>query len=202
MSVDKFNPRLIVLTIIMLVVAAIRIPNAAQLTPWAQFTPIGAIALFGGAYFTKKWKAVVLSISILLISDLVINTMVFHNRYGIMYSGWYWVYFTFVIINFIGSWIIKSVTIKKVLLAAVIATIFHGLLLDFIVWAGGGIDVRTLLPLSRDFSGLLQSYAQGLPFAKNFLEGTIVYGAVMFGVYECINKWHPFKHGPSTILID
>lgn len=119
-----------------------------------------------------------------------------------MYSGWYWVYFTFVIINFTGSRIIKSFTLKNVLLAAVIATISHSLLFDFIVWAGGGIDVITLLPLSRDFSGLFQSYIQGLPFAKNFLEGTIVYGAVIFGVYECINKWHPFKHGPATILID
>lgn len=53
MSVEKINPRLIVLLVIMAVVAAIRIPNAAGVTPWAHFTAIGAMGLFGGAYFSK-----------------------------------------------------------------------------------------------------------------------------------------------------
>ena len=57
MSTKKINPRFAVLLLLMIVAAAMRIPNAAQLTPWANFTPIGAMGLFGGAYFTSKWKA-------------------------------------------------------------------------------------------------------------------------------------------------
>ena len=57
MSAEKFNPRILVLLVMMVGVAAMRIPNAAQLTLWANFTPIGAMGLFGGAYFTSKWKA-------------------------------------------------------------------------------------------------------------------------------------------------
>lgn len=54
MSIQKINPRFAVLAIFMIAVAAMRIPNAAQLTPWSNFSPIGAMALFGGAYFSKN----------------------------------------------------------------------------------------------------------------------------------------------------
>jgi hypothetical protein len=202
MSVGKFNPRFIILIIILVAISAIRIPNAAQLTPWANYTPIGAMALFGGAYFTKKWKAILLSLSTLLVSDLIINTMIFHTKFGIMYSGWYWVYFTFLLITLMGRWLLHSVSVKNFFLASVLAAAAHWLILDFIVWAGAGKDIRTMLPLSRDTSGLLQCYLQGLPFAKYFLGGTLIYGSIMFGLFEWLNKRRPVLVTDQTILID
>jgi hypothetical protein len=187
MTVDKFNPRWWWILLMMVAIAAIRIPNAAWLTPMARFTPVGAIALFGGTYFSKRWKAIILSLLTLLASDLIINRFVFHLTYGVMYSGWCWVYIVFIWITLLGGWIVNRVTVKNVLLAAFAATASHWLLLDFMVWAGGGIDLLTMLPLSRDFNGLIQCYIQGFPFAKYFLGGTLIYSVVMFGAYEWIN---------------
>jgi hypothetical protein len=184
MSIEKINPRFVVLALLMVAVAAMRIPNSAQLTPWANFTPIGAMGLFGGAYFTKQWKAVLFSLLTLLASDLIIQAFVFNGKYGIIYSGWYWIYGIFILITFIGRWVIKKISIKSIMLAAITASLTHWMLADFTVWASGGTDLRTMTPLSRDWAGLMQCYIQGFPFMNNFLAGTLVYCALMFGTFE------------------
>ena len=184
MSIQKINPRFAVLALFMTAVAAMRIPDSANLTPWSHFTPIGAMGLFGGAYFTKQWKAILFSLLTLFVSDLIIQSFVFDARYGIMYNGWYWIYAIFILITFIGKWIIKNVTVKNVLFAGITAALTHWMLADFTVWAGGGTDLRTMQPLSRDWSGLVQCYVQGFPFMKNFLMGTLIYSGIMFGAFE------------------
>lgn len=184
MSLQKINPRFAVLALFMIVVAAMRIPDSASITPWSHFTPIGAMGLFGGSYFTKQWKAILFPLLTLFISDLVIQSVIFKGQYGIMYSGWYWIYGIFVLITFIGKWMIKKVSVKNVFIAAITASLTHWLLADFTVWAGGGTDLRTMLPLSKDWSGLMQCYAQGFPFMKNFMIGTLLYSGIMFGAFE------------------
>jgi hypothetical protein len=191
MATEKINPRFAVLALFMIVVAAMRIPNAAQLTPWSNFTPIGAMGLFGGAYFTKQWKAVLFPLLTLLVSDLIIQAFVFNGQYGIMYSGWYWIYGIFILITFIGKRLVKKVTVKNVIIAAITASLTHWLIADFTVWAGGGTDIRTMTPLSRDWAGLQQCYIQGFPFMKNFLIGTLVYSGILFAVFEWVKQKNP-----------
>jgi hypothetical protein len=191
MSIEKINPRFAVLALFMITVAAMRIPNSAELTPWANFTPIGAMGLFGGAYFTKQWKAILFPLLTLLASDLIIQAFVFNGKYGIMYSGWYWIYGIFIFITFIGKWLIKKVSVKNVIIAAIAASLTHWLLADFTVWAGGGTDLRTMTPLSRDWAGLQQCYIQGFPFMRNFLFGTLVYSGIMFGAFEWMKAKQP-----------
>ncbi len=191
MSIQKINPRFAVLALFIVAVAGMRIPNAAQLTPWANFTPIGAMGLFSGAYFTRKWKAFAFPLLTLLVSDLIINTVIFDGKYGVMYSGWYIIYGIFAVIVLLGKWMMKSVTVKNVLLASVTAAISHWLIADFTVWIGGGTDLRTMTPLTKDWAGLLQCYVQGFPFMKNFLAGTVVYSGVMFGAFEWMKVKSP-----------
>lgn len=191
MSAQKINPRIAVLLTMIVVVAAIRVLNSAQLTPFANFSPIGAMALFGGSYFTSKWKAFLFPILTLLISDIVINTVVYKGAYGIMYSGWYWVYIVFALIVVYGKTLIKKVSVKSVLSASVVAALSHWLISDFTVWLGGGTDLRTMTPLTKDWAGLLQCYVQGFPFMRNFMLGTIVYSGVLFGAFEWMQRRYP-----------
>jgi hypothetical protein len=191
MPEQKLNPRFTLLLLVMTAAAAMRIPNAAQFTPWSNFTPIGAMGLFGGAYFNSQWKKFAFPLLTLFVSDIIINQFVFAGKYGIMYSNWYWIYGIFAGIVFLGSWILKKVSVKNVLIASISAALLHWLVADFTVWAGGGTDLRTGLPLSRDWSGLQQCYLQGLPFMRNFLAGTMAYGALMFGAFEGVKKARP-----------
>ncbi len=161
-----------------------RIPNAAQVTPWANYTPIGAMALFGGAYFTSRFKAIVFPLLALFVSDLIINNIIFDGKYGVMYSGWYIIYGIFLLIVFIGKMLIQKVTITNVILASVVAALSHWLIADFTVWLGGGTDLRTMAPLTKNWAGLLQCYAQGFPFMKNFFIGNLVYSGILFGGFQ------------------
>lgn len=179
------------LLVLIAAAAFMRIPNAARLTPWANFTPIGAMALFSGAHFTNNWKAFTFPLITLLISDLIINIFVFDVKYGVMYSGWYIVYGIMLLVVLAGKWILQRVSIGTVVLASVVAAAVHWLVADFTVWLGGGTDLRTMTPLTKDLAGLLQCYTQGFPFMKHFLVSNFVYSAVLFGGFELAQKRYP-----------
>jgi hypothetical protein len=149
-----------------------------------MYTPVGAICLFAGAYFNRRWWAYVLPLVLLFVSDLVINGYIYEGTYGLIYDGWYYTYAVMAGIILIGSLLFRKVNVKNILVSSVASTLLFWLVLDFIVWAGGGLNIITGMPLSRDFAGLIQCYAQGVPFAKNFFLGTTVYSTFLFGVYE------------------
>lgn len=191
MSNQKINPRFAVLAIIITVTAAMRIWNAADTTPWSSFTPVGAMGLFGGAYFSKKWKAFAFPLAALLISDLIINIVVFGGKYGIMYYSWYWVYGGFCAIVLIGKLLLKKIKVLNVLLASIIATLAYWMIVDFGSFLVGCTDITTGRTLDHSFRSLLQCYAQGAPYIKNFLLGTIVYSGIMFGAFEWLRARNP-----------
>ena len=188
---QTFNPRSILLLALIVVAGAMRIPNAAQVTPWSNFSPIGAMALFGGAYFRPWWKAILFPLATLLLGDLAISLLVFEGKYGILYGGWYWIYAIFLLIVLLGKWVLNKVNVQNVLIASVLAALTHWLLADLTVWVGGGTDLRTMQPLSRGIDGLIQCYVQGFPFMKNFLAGTLVYSTILFGGFEWAKRNMP-----------
>lgn len=191
MSTQRINPRFAVLTIIMIAVAALRIPNAAQLGPISNFTPIGAMGLFGGAYFSKNWKAFGFPLLTLLLSDLIINVFVYNGQYGIMYGSWYWVYGGFVLIVLLGRLFLKKVNVQNILLTGVAGTLVYWLVVDFGVFVFGCTDITTGQTMDHSFASLIKCYAQGAPYMKNFLTGTLVYSGIMFGVFEWMKTKSP-----------
>src|SRR5437667_2457315 len=61
------NPRAIALVTMILAAAATRIfPH------WPNFTAVGAMCLFGGAYFRRSWQALAVPLLALVISDVIL----------------------------------------------------------------------------------------------------------------------------------
>lgn len=138
-----------------------------------NFTPIAAIALFGGVYFSRK-IATCLPISAMLISDLFIG---FYS-WRLMVS----VYLSFLICVFLGF---KLKTNKKwytILGYSLLGSCIFYLLTNFAVWAFTGW-------YPKNFEGLIQCYFMALPFFKNTLMGSLFYTGLLFGVYEFIAVW-------------
>lgn len=185
------NPRFTTLLCFILTLALIRIINVAQPSAVANFTPIGAMGLFAGAYFSQRGKALFFPLLTLFISDMVINNVIYGGQYGFIYDGWYWVYGIFALIVLLGNVLLKKVSLRNVIAASIAAAITHWVLSDFTVWLSGGTDIRTQLPLSRDWAGLQQALAQGFPFMRNFLAGTLAYGALFFGGFELLKVRFP-----------
>lgn len=179
---------ILVISVLIIAVALFRVFLAEDGNSLRSYTPVGAICLFAGAYFNRKWWAYVLPLVVLFVSDLVINGYIYEGKYGLIYDGWYWTYAVMAGIILIGSLLYNKISVLKIALSAIASTLLFWLVLDFIVWAGGGLNIVTGMPLSRDFAGLIQCYAQGLPFAKNFFVGTVAYSAVLFGIYEVAKR--------------
>lgn len=182
MSLQKFNPRFVVLLLLMIVAAAMRIPNAASLSPLSNFTPIGAMALFGGAYFQKNWKAYAFPLLTLLASDIVINTVVHQGKFGIMYSGWYWTYAAFALMVLTGKIVLKKITVKNIVIAS-LATVF----IHWIVTSPACILLEgSMYP--KTWAGYYTSLIAAIPYERNFIIGTLLYSGVLFGLFEWMKQ--------------
>jgi hypothetical protein len=168
----------------MAAVAAIRILTSfsEQLNPIALFTPIGAMALFGGAYFNGRLKPFAFPLLTLFASDLILSFTVYSSmRSGLLYSGWYWTYGAFALMSFAGKWIIKDVNVKSVLIACISITLIHWLISDI----GPCIFETGNQPIIAFY---LSRLITAIPYELKFLAGTLVYGAVMFGSFELMKK--------------
>jgi hypothetical protein len=188
---QQINPRPLVLAAIILAAGIFRLLTASNtLTPLANFTPLGAMALFGGCYYQDKWKAYFLPLLTLWLTDVILNRFLFFHEWVFFYSGFAWVYASFALMVLIGQYI-KKVSFKSVVLSAVAGALMHWLISDFGVWLGGGTNILTGLPYTRDWNGLMMCYYLAIPFMKNMAIGNVVFSAVFFGVFELLQKRFP-----------
>ena len=176
MSVPKINPRNVVLLLIILVVAVLRLASFSGWGPLTVFTPVGAMALFGGAYFSGNIKPFAFPLLTLFISDLVLSFTIFSQlRTGLLYSGWYWTYGAFALMTIAGKLIIRNITVTNIAIATIVATLIHWLVSDI-----GGCIINNHFTFSV-YSARLTT---AIPYEWRFLGGTAIYSAIMFGVFE------------------
>lgn len=173
MSTNKINIRTIVLVLIIVATAAFRLISF-KFPFLSNFTPVGAIALFGGAYFTDKWKAYVVVIVSLFASDLVINYL-YTSKWVLWYNGAVWTYLTFALMVFVGTFI-KNVNAGSVALASLVSICLHWLIIDLPFLYGN------LYP--HNLGGYGQSLFAAIPFEKNMVFGDLVFGTILFGGFE------------------
>ncbi len=175
MSLQKINIRNSILILMIVGAAATRLINIDHLTGWGNFTPIGAIAMFGGAYFSDKWKAYLVPLMTLFISDVVVDYIYF-NKLMLFYSGALWVYAAFAIMVLIGS-LLKKVNVGSVVVASFASVAVHWLITDIDPWLHGTMYSKSLI-------GYGQSLIAAIPFEKNMLLGNLVFSAMLFGGFE------------------
>lgn len=185
MSLKKIDPRTIIVLLMIIITGSVRVlfNFSYEISPIANFSPIGAMALFGGAYFTKQWKAFSFPLLTLFLSDFVLQQTVFklYGNGGLLYGGWYWVYSAFALITFAGRWLLKKVSVGNFLLSTFVCVMIHWLVTDFGVWMGSKIYAQTL-------GGFANCLVAAIPFEGRFLTGTLMYGAILFGVFEWMQK--------------
>ena len=154
----QLNTRIIVITAIILLAAFSRlIPHLPN------FTPIGAIALFGGACFINKKLALLIPFLAMLLSDLLIG---FH---GTMVA----VYLSFIAIVGIGMLLKNRVKPLSVLFAALGSSILFFIVTNFAVWMEGA-------NYTFDLVGLFTCYIAAIPFFHYTLIGDLLFTGILF----------------------
>jgi len=189
MTSKKFDPRTTVLLLFITGIAVLRVifNFNYDISPLANFSPLGAMALFGGTYFNKKWKAFTFPLAMLFISDLILHQTVY-KAYGngFLYQGWYWVYGAFVLMTIVGQ-TIKKVTINRFLLSVITCVLIHWIVTDFGVWVGSQTYAQNL-------SGFVACLEKAVPYEWRFLAGTLIYGIILFGLFEWMKRKYILLH--------
>ena len=187
MSFKKFNPRTVVLLLIIIAVAALRLLThfTDHLSSFSNFTPIGAMALFGGASFKGKIKPFFFPLFTLFISDVILSFTIYADfRAGLLYGGWYWTYAAFALMVVAGKLLVKNVNVKNVVFGVIVTTIIHWLVSDI----GGCVNEEST-------EAILSLYGQRLitaiPYELNFFIGTLIYGGLMFGSFQWLQHKYP-----------
>ncbi len=173
MASQKINTRNIVLILMIVVAAGLRLVSY-KFPLLSNFTPVGAMALVGGAYFTDKWKAYVVVLLALFISDIGINYL-YTSKLILWNSGSLYVYMCFAIMVLIGT-LIKKVNVGSVLVASLASVAVHWLIIDMPFLYGNYY--------THDWAGYAKSLTLALPFERNMVMADVIYGALLFGGFE------------------
>ncbi len=183
MSLQKINLRNSLLILVIIAAAATRFMNLGSFSSWTNFTPIGAMALFGGAYFSDKVKAYAVPLITLMISDLLLNYLYF-QKFVLFYDGAIWVYASFVLMVFVGTFL-KKINVANVFLASLAAVFIHWIVSDIgVVLMAGSMYPKT-------FGGYLTALVAAIPFERNLLVSNLVYSFLMFGGFELAKTKFP-----------
>lgn len=179
MSMQKINPGTGVLVMMIAVVGITRIIFNLNhdISGIANFSPLGAMAIFGGACFNKQWKALAFPLLTLFLSDVILHQTVFKSYgNGFLYGGWYWVYGALALMTLAARFIMKKTSVATFIISTLVSVLIHWTITDIGVWWGS----KTF---SQDWYGYLDCLALAIPFELKFLAGTLVYGSILFGAY-------------------
>jgi hypothetical protein len=169
MNTKLLNTRLLVIGSIILFAAVMRL-----LPHYPNFTPVAAIALFGGAHFSKRWLAFLVPLLALFVSDLIIG---FH-------SFMLPVYLSFGLVVLMGGLLKGRIRPGTVIAGSLGASLLFFLITNFAVWIGSPYYPQT-------FAGLLSCYGMAIPFFHSGMLGDLFYSGVFFGGYYLVEQRYP-----------
>jgi len=144
-----------------------------------NFTPVGAVALFGGARL-RGWQACAVPLLAMLLTDPILS-----QRAGFAPYSWssLIIYGCFLINVALGRVFLSHSSNPGRIAAVVLAgsTQFF-LITNFASWIGhGGLYPHT-------FSGLVECYTLALPFFGRTILGDLFYTGVLFSVYALVSR--------------
>ncbi|NTW26644.1 MAG: hypothetical protein HGA37_18240 [Lentimicrobium sp.] len=180
MKSEKIPLRFVVITAIVLMLALSRL-----LPHPFNFSPIAALALFGGAKYSNRFAAYLIPLAAVWVSDLFLN-FAFYGRFVPFYDGSLITYAAFAMIVLLGSLALKKFSAKNLLLTSLSASVLFFLVSNFGVWAFSGLYPYTA-------AGITACYAAAVPFFRNTLAGDLVYSFAVFYAFEFAMKRIPAR---------
>lgn len=150
-----------------------------------NFSPVEAIALFGGAYFASKRWAVLVPLAGLFLSDLVLARL-----NGGLYASWFgstgiWlVYLCIALTTVLGFGLRGKVSGARVLGYSLLGSVLFFLVTNFGAWLSDPMYAKTL-------AGLVAAYVAGIPFFQWTVLGTLFYAALLFGGFALLRHRLP-----------
>jgi hypothetical protein len=172
-------------TRLLVLLSAIFVAALLRLVPHPpNFTPIGAMALFSGAFLGRRSLAFAAPLAALLLSDLILG----------FYDGMIVQYAATALAVLIGMAILSERrSVLRVGGAAITSAILFFVVTNLGVWWSSGM-------YPRDLAGLSAAYVAAIPFFQNSLAGDLAFSALLFGGWALAERAIPALREPQTAL--
>lgn len=170
----------------LLLAAMIVLAALSRLLPHPpNFSPVEAMALFGGAYFANRAWAIVVPLIAMVLSDIALGLMFGGSYMSYVASLSFWsVYVCIALSTVLGFGLRGKVGGANVLGYSLVGSVLFFLVTNFTTWFGS-----TMYPQTG--SGLVAAYVAGIPFFKWTVLGTLFYSAVLFGGFALLRRQAP-----------
>jgi hypothetical protein len=190
-----------------LVAVAARLLAPAGLWPW-NLSPIGALALYGGARL-RSWRAFVLPVAVMVVTDFILWAVLGNRPFNP------WVYASFGIYVLLGRLLTRTTSPIWIGGACVAGAIQFFLLTNLSVWLASNAELPEGTAVvweegkgkypsptyARNVAGLLACYAAALPFTNkdvlrlapplgffgNWLLGDFLFSGLLFGAHAWLS---------------
>lgn len=136
-----------------------------------NFTPVEAIALFGGAYFADRRLAFIAPLAAMFLADLIIGL---HDLIPVIYG-------CIALTALLGGNLRGRVRALPVAGYAFASAVMFYLVTNFFVWLTGNM-------YPHDGGGLIACYVAAIPFFSGTLAGTLLWSALLFGGFELMKQ--------------
>ena len=163
-----FTPQITLAVILILAAGFSRLIHIAP-----NIAAVGAMALFGGAYFQNKRLAFAIPLITMMLTDIIIG---FHR---VMIP----VYLCFVFTVFLGTLISGRKNVFVIASASVTSSVIFFLVTNLPFWYGSSYP--------WNFAGAMESYTAAIPFFQNSLAGDLAFNALLFGSFEFAKRRIP-----------
>jgi hypothetical protein len=151
-----------------------------------NFSPVEAIALFGGAHFASRGWALLVPLAALLLSDLVLAATAGSSYAGYIGGISFWsVYACIALSTVLGFGLRGKVGGARLLGYSLAGSVLFFVVTNFGAWLGSaGFYPQTA-------GGLAAAYAAGIPFFQWTVLGTLAYAAILFGGFALLRRRLP-----------
>jgi hypothetical protein len=144
-----------------------------------NFTPLGAIALFAGAYRSNRVLAFIIPMFAMILSDAIMG-----------FAGWDFpeqiitVYASFALITALGMNMRNDKSVLRIGASSVSASVLFFIITNFMVWMSGFYTTPALY--ATNFSGLVTCYVAAIPFFTPSAAADLFYSSALFGAFYLV----------------
>lgn len=157
-----------------------------------NFSPVEAMALFGGAYFASRAVAVVVPLLAMLVSDLALAAIHGGTYFEYMASAGFWLVYACIALSAVlGFGLRGKVTGARVLGYGLLGSVLFFVVTNFGTWLGSSM-------YPQNGAGLMAAYVAGIPFFQWTVLGTLFYAALLFGGFALLRRQVPALHAQTV----
>jgi hypothetical protein len=159
-----------------------------------NFTPVAAMALYGGAKGRNTAFSFALPLLVMLASDALLMTFVYPAEGGLIsyFTSFtaLGVYLSFALIAGIGFFLKKNASAGRVVAASLASSLLFYAVTNFFAWLGSPFYPQNL-------NGLAACYAAGIPFYNNEITGSfflnqfagdLFFSGLLFGAHALVSR--------------